>query len=89
MRCPLSLRQVEDLLAERGIDLYHETVRLWWNRFAPLFAAEIQRQRCRLRQGPRSAPKKGSDSHLLLAMLMRRLRAPEAGQVLRAHTSVT
>jgi hypothetical protein len=32
---PLSLRQVEDLLSERGIDICHETVRFWWNRFAP------------------------------------------------------
>ena len=37
----LSLRNVEDLLAERGIDICHETVRLWWNRFGPIFAAEI------------------------------------------------
>ncbi len=42
---PLSLRNVEDLLAERGIDICHETVRLWWNRFAPMFAAEIRRKR--------------------------------------------
>lgn len=39
------LRNVEDLLHERGIDLCHETVRLWWNRFGPLFAADIRRQR--------------------------------------------
>jgi transposase-like protein len=32
-QCPLSLRNVEDLLAERGIDISHETVRFWWNRF--------------------------------------------------------
>ena len=38
----LSLRNVEDLLHERGIDLRHETVRLWWNRFGPMFAAEIR-----------------------------------------------
>ena len=30
---PLSLRQVEDLLHERGIDISYETVRFWWNRF--------------------------------------------------------
>jgi putative transposase len=30
IRYPLSLRQVEDLLFERGIDICHETVRLWW-----------------------------------------------------------
>ena len=39
----LSLRNVEDLLAERGIDICYETVRLWWNRFGPMFAAEIRR----------------------------------------------
>lgn len=44
-RYPLSLRNVEDLLFERGIDICHETVRLWWNRFGPLFASEIRRQR--------------------------------------------
>ena len=32
VRYPLSLRQVEDLLCERGIDICHETVRYWWNR---------------------------------------------------------
>jgi len=45
VRFPLSLRNVEDLLFERGIDLCHETVRLWWNRFGPMFAADIWRQR--------------------------------------------
>ena len=45
VRFPLSLRNVEDLLAERGIDICHETVRLWWNRFGPMFAAEIRRKR--------------------------------------------
>jgi len=44
-RYPLSLRNVEDLLFERGIDICHETVRLWWNRFGPIFASEIRRQR--------------------------------------------
>jgi putative transposase len=44
-RFPLSLRNVEDLLFERGIDICHETVRLWWNRFGPMFAADIRRQR--------------------------------------------
>jgi putative transposase len=45
VRFPLSLRNVEDLLFERGIDLCHETVRFWWGRFGPLFAADIRRQR--------------------------------------------
>jgi putative transposase len=44
VRFPLSLRNVEDRLVERGIDICHETVRHWWNRFGPLFAADIRRQ---------------------------------------------
>ena len=44
VRFPLSLRNVEDLLFERGIDICHETVRHWWNRFGPLFAADVRRQ---------------------------------------------
>ena len=45
IRFPLSLRNVEDLPFERGIDLCHETVRFWWNRFGPMFAGDIRRQR--------------------------------------------
>ena len=41
VRYPLSLRNVEDLLDERVIDISHETVRFWWNWFGPMFAAEI------------------------------------------------
>ena len=44
VRFPLSLRQVEDLLHERGIDVSYETVRFWWNRFGPLFAAVIKKK---------------------------------------------
>jgi putative transposase len=53
VRFPLSLRNVEDLLHERGIDICHETVRFWWNRFGPMFAGEIRRKRAnRLRAWP-------------------------------------
>ena len=45
IRYPLSLRQVEDILFERGIDISHETVRYWWNRFGPMFASEIRKRR--------------------------------------------
>ena len=45
IRYPLSLRQVEDLLFERGIDICHETVRFLWNRFGPMFASEIRKRR--------------------------------------------
>jgi putative transposase len=53
VRFPLSLRNVEDLLHERGVDVSHETVRFWWNRFGPMFAAEIRRKPAsRLRAWP-------------------------------------
>lgn len=45
IRFPLSLRNVEELLHERGIEISHETVRYWWNRFGPMFAAEIRGRR--------------------------------------------
>jgi putative transposase len=45
VRYSLSLRNVEDLLAKRGIDISHETVRFWWNRLSPMFAAEICKRR--------------------------------------------
>ncbi|WP_341864150.1 IS6 family transposase [Gymnodinialimonas sp. 57CJ19] len=45
VRFPLSLRNVEDLLHERGVDVSHETVRYWWLKFGPMFAAEIRKRR--------------------------------------------
>ena len=49
VRYPLSLRQVEDILFERGIDICHETIRFWWNRFGPMFANEIRKRRIQTR----------------------------------------
>ena len=46
IRYLLSLRKVEYLLFGRGIDICHETVRLWWNRFGLLFASEIRKVSC-------------------------------------------
>jgi putative transposase len=54
VRYPLSLRNVEDLLFERGYDFCHETVRLWWNKFGPMFAAEIRRRRVSHMRGCRT-----------------------------------
>lgn len=45
VRVPLSLRNVEDPLHERGIDISHETVRFWWQRSGPMFASEIRQRR--------------------------------------------
>jgi putative transposase len=46
-RFPLSLRNVEDFLYERSIDISYETIRFWWNRFGPIFAKEIRNKRMR------------------------------------------
>jgi putative transposase len=43
-RFPLSLRMVEDLLAERGITVSHQTVRTWAEKFGSQFAADIRRR---------------------------------------------
>ena len=45
IRYPLSLRQVEDTLFERGIDIRREMVRFWWNHLGPMFADEIRKRR--------------------------------------------
>ena len=45
VRFSVSLRNVEDLLLERGIDICYETVRLWWNRFGLMYASEIHSRR--------------------------------------------
>lgn len=45
VRYPLSLRQVEEQLSERGFDVNYETIRRWWNRFGPELAAEIRSRR--------------------------------------------
>jgi putative transposase len=47
VRFTLSYRDVEDLLAERGLDVSYETVRRWVLKFGPLFARELRRQRPR------------------------------------------
>jgi putative transposase len=49
VKYPLSLRNVEDLLHERGIDISYETVRCWRNRFGPMFASFRRRERSMLR----------------------------------------
>ena len=46
-RFTLSLRDVEDLLAERGVDVTYETVRCWADKFGPAIAANIRRKRGR------------------------------------------
>jgi putative transposase len=45
VRFPLSLRNVEELLYERGVAVSREAVRYWWYRFGPTFAAGIRKRR--------------------------------------------
>ena len=43
VRSPLSLRSVEDLLHERGVDVSYESIRYWWHRFGARFASQIKK----------------------------------------------
>ena len=43
-RFNLSHRDIEDLLAERGINVTYEAIRLWCNRFGPKYAARLKRK---------------------------------------------
>lgn len=45
VRLPLSVRNVEDMLHERGVDICHESIRLWVDRFGPIFAGKIRSKR--------------------------------------------
>jgi putative transposase len=47
LRFSLSYRDVEDLLAERSLDLSYETIRRWVLKFGPAFARELGRRRPR------------------------------------------
>ena len=44
-RFTLSLRDVEEMLAERGIDVSYETIRCWTTKFGTAIAANIRRAR--------------------------------------------
>src|ERR1700754_3936569 len=55
LRFTLSFRDVEDLLAERGLDVSYETVRRWVLKFGPLFAILALEGGRRRREGSRSA----------------------------------
>ena len=45
LRFTLSLRDVEDLLAERGVAVSYETVRRWVNHFGAMIAADLRKRR--------------------------------------------
>ena len=45
VRFSLSLRNVEDLLHERGIDVSYESVRYWWHKFGSQCSRQIKKRR--------------------------------------------
>jgi hypothetical protein len=45
LRFTLSFRDIEDLLAERGITVSYETIRRWANHFGPMIAADLRKRR--------------------------------------------
>src|SRR3954449_1108724 len=47
LRFTLSYRDVEDLLAERGLDVSYETIRRWVGKFGPMIARNLRQLRCR------------------------------------------
>ncbi len=83
VRYPLSLRNVEDLLFERGIDICHETVRLWWNRFGP--SATSTRHCAALHAQAADSTEPGSDSHRI-NFEYRRWMAGGAASLGRCHS---
>ncbi len=84
-RFPLSLRNVEDLLHERGIEFSHEAVRFWWNRFGPMFAADIRRNRAgRVAEWRQLGETKGAASISLQRLVRDGLTAPSRDMCNRA-----
>ena len=88
---PLSLRNVEDLLFERGIDISHETVRLWWNRFGPPFAGEIRRQSVSRMRGFRHWQWRLDEMYVTIGGEMRYLwrAVDQEGEVLESFVTTT
>ena len=52
LRFTLSYRDVEELLAERGLDISYETVRRWVLKFGPTIARRLRQRRPRIRFPP-------------------------------------
>jgi putative transposase len=68
LRFTLSYQDVEDLLAERGLDISYETVRRWVLKFGPAFARRLRQRR----------PKPSSRWHLdEMAILLRKSTSDE------------
>ena len=65
LRFPLSLRNVEKLLHEQGVEISNKTIRYQWNRFDPMLAAALAEWRgllAALLEGKAEVPETGSHS---------------------------
>jgi putative transposase len=87
LRFTLSLRDVEDLLAERGVAVSYETVRRWVNHFGPMIAADLRKRRLDL------APRRGLSENrwsygLSLAGRRRRRRGPRRAGPRNRHAAL-
>ena len=58
-RFSLSLRDVEDLLAERGVTVSYEAIRLWCRKFGPAYARALRRRHGRLGDIRQLSPNQG------------------------------
>ena len=91
VRFPLSLRNLEDLLFERGIDVCHEAVRMWCNRFGPLFAGDIRRQPVSRMRGFRHWRSQLDEMYVKLhrEMVYLRRAVDHEGEVLASYVTTT
>ena len=88
LRFTLSLRDVEDLLAERGVAVSYHIVRRWVNHFGPMIAADLRKRR--LKPHNDLAPRRGLSENrrpngLPLAGRRRRRRGPRCAGPIQAE----
>src|SRR3982074_1582215 len=98
LRFTLSYRDVEDLLAERGLDVSYETVRRWVRKFGPMIAGNLRRRRprhlhltCSHEQGLRKN-NRAENSHQIVRRRERKMQrfksAGSAQRFLNMHAAV-
>jgi transposase-like protein len=78
LRFTLSYRDVEDLLAERGLDISYETVRRWVLKFGPLIARKL-RQRRDIARGTDGTGRDGDPDRRLVPVSVARCRSRGRG----------
>jgi transposase-like protein len=64
-RFTLSFRDVEELLAERGLDISYETIRCWFLKFGTVIAANLRRTRPKQEAGLRAKQDRDGQTSIL------------------------